>query len=171
MLGFIGRVFNNVFEFLQKMVSIPDVVGKQEAVATATLEDAGFKVSSVKQDSNQPKGQVLSESPSAGTTVPKGTRVTITVSRGKPKATVPDVTGKSTSDATGVLQSAGFAVSVNEISGSKDQVGKVIRQSPSAGTQQDKGSTVTIFVGKKEQKKKSGGGGGTGNSSGGNPGP
>src|SRR5438067_198989 len=129
-----------------KLVSIPDVVGKQEAVATATLEDAGFKVSSVKQDSNQPKGQVLSESPSAGTTVPKGTRVTITVSRGKPKATVPDVIGKSTSDATGVLQSAGFAVSVNEISGSKDQVGKVIRQSPSAGTQQDKGSTVTIFA-------------------------
>jgi eukaryotic-like serine/threonine-protein kinase len=142
-----------------QLVSVPDVVGKQENVATATLQDAGFKVSSVKQDSTQPKGQVLSESPSAGVKVAKGTRVTITVSRGTPQVSVPDVTGKSTSDATNTLRAAGFSVTVTEISGSADQAGKVIRQEPSAGSKENKGSNVTIFVGKKQKKGKKNGGG------------
>src|SRR5436305_7287901 len=130
-----------------KLVTIPDVTGKQDSVATATLQDAGFKVSEVKQDSNQPKGEVISQSPTSGVSLAEGTRVTITVSRGIPKVSVPDVTGKSTADATNTLKSAGFNVSVNELEASKDQVGKVISQSPGAGSQQDKGSTVTITVG------------------------
>ena len=142
-----------------KLVTIPDVTGKQDSVATATLQDAGFKVSEVKQDSNQPKGQVISQSPSSGVSVAEGTRVTITVSRGIPKVSVPDVTGKSTVDATNTLKSAGFNVSVNEVEASKDQVGKVISQSPAAGSQQDKGSTVTITVGKKKKSKKNNGNG------------
>ena len=144
-----------------ELVAVPDVVGKQESVARSTLEDAGFKVSSVKQDSTQPKGQVISESPSAGVKVAKGTRVTINVSRGTPQVSVPDVTGKSTADATNALKAAGFSVTVTEISGNASEAGKVIRQSPSGGSKENKGSNVTIFVGKKGKKKGKKNGGGT----------
>ncbi|MBV9212259.1 MAG: serine/threonine protein kinase [Actinobacteria bacterium] len=142
-----------------KLIDVPDVVGKQESVATATLQDAGFKVTSVKQDSNQPKGQVLSESPAAGSSVPKDSRVTITVSRGPAKVAVPDVTGKSVSDAQSALQGAGFSVTVT---GPSD--GTVVSQSPAGGTKADKGSNVTIVAQKKQQQPPSNNGN---NSSGG----
>ena len=60
---------------------VPSVKGKTEAEATQLIEDAGFRVSKV-TDSSTPStsGTVLQQSPGAGTTLDKGSTVTIVVS-------------------------------------------------------------------------------------------
>jgi beta-lactam-binding protein with PASTA domain/tRNA A-37 threonylcarbamoyl transferase component Bud32 len=61
--------------------SVPGVVGKTEADATALIEEAGFKVSRVTDSTTEAKkGTVLQQSPEAGQTLDKGSTVTIVVS-------------------------------------------------------------------------------------------
>lgn len=59
--------------------------------------------------------------------------------------TVPNVVGKSLSVAQQELTNAGYSAKVEYADGEQD---KVLSQSPSANTSLDKGSTVTITVGK-----------------------
>jgi serine/threonine-protein kinase len=139
-----------------ELVEVPNVVGDDRADARGTLEDAGLKVTIHEQDSSQPKDEVILEDPGAGSRVPRGTRTTITVSRGPQKIDVPDVSGQSRADAINTLRSAGFSVNVSEEVGTASDQGKVIRQSPGGGAKRDKGSTVSIVVGK--QCDSSGGG-------------
>ena len=132
-----------------QQVKVPNVVGKQQPEAKVMLEDAGLRVTTVEQDSTQPKHQVLSQAPPGDSVVNRGTRVTITVSKGTQKVAVPDVTGRSKDEASGILQGAGFTVKVVQIAApDPTQVGKVVKQKPAAGSQRKKGSPVTIYVGK-----------------------
>lgn len=143
-----------------EQVKVPGVVGKQQPEAKAALEDAGFKVTTVEQDSDRPKHEVLTQNPVAGAVVNRGSRVTITVSKGTQKVDVPDVTGRGKDEASGILQGAGFTVKVVEIAGPDNQVGKVIRQKPGGGAKRKKGSPVTIYVGKQAASGTPGAGGG-----------
>jgi serine/threonine-protein kinase len=61
------------------MVEVPDVVGKTEEQAKATLGQAGFTIQVIEQASTSPVGTVLAQSPDATTTLKKGSQVTITV--------------------------------------------------------------------------------------------
>ena len=63
------------------MVSVPNVVNQSEAQAQATLQNAGFYVQVVDQQSSQPDGTVLAQSPVANNKAKKGSTVTITVAR------------------------------------------------------------------------------------------
>jgi beta-lactam-binding protein with PASTA domain len=100
--------------------------------------------------SQKPSGQVVAESPTAGTTVRSGSRVQISVSLG-PSATtaqVPNVVGQDQQTATSTLQNAGFQVQVIMVPTSDaSQNGVVIDEQPSGGTRAPDGSTVTIYVG------------------------
>jgi serine/threonine-protein kinase len=128
-------------------VQVPGVVGQDKDVARATLGDAGFKVTTQLLTSTVTKGKVISQSPTAGTTVDKGARVTIVVSKGPQMVAVPDEVTKTKADAVTDLRAAGFKVKVVEQE-STLTAGTVISQSPTAGTKAVKGSSVTIVVAK-----------------------
>jgi len=133
-----------------QLLPVPNVVGKKKPVAEALLTDASFKVTTLEQSSDMPKGEVVSQTPAAGVSVAKGSRVTITVSKGPQKVKVPDVKGQKQSDAQKTLTGAGFSVKVVKSDTCDSTVdGKVIDQSPAAGTKAKKGSAVTITVGHK----------------------
>ena len=131
-----------------QLVTVPDVVGQQKPDAQAKLQDASLRVTVHEAPSSKPKGQVFAESPTAGSQLPINSRVTITVSQGEQKVPVPDVKGRKQDDASGILQGAGFTVRVVQELGKASDQGKVIHQSPAAGSKQKKGSAVTIYVGK-----------------------
>jgi eukaryotic-like serine/threonine-protein kinase len=131
-----------------QLVAVPSVVGKQKADAQAAIQDAQLKVTVHTADSNRPKDEVISQTPTGGAQVPLGSRVTITLSKGVQKVAVPDVKGRKRDEASGILQGAGFTVRVVEILGKAAEQGTVISQKPAAGAQRAKGSTVTINVGK-----------------------
>ncbi|MEV8438856.1 penicillin-binding protein [Actinosynnema sp. NPDC051121] len=61
-------------------IRIPDVVGRNVNDATQILEQAGYKVSAQNRNSEQPKGQVVSQTPRGSAL--KGTVVTLLVSTG-----------------------------------------------------------------------------------------
>ena len=64
---------------------VPDVVGSSEAQARSDLINAGFDVNVVQQETDaQPEGTVLAQSPKAGSSVVRGTLVTITVAKAPP---------------------------------------------------------------------------------------
>jgi hypothetical protein len=65
-------------------VTVPDVVGTQQAAARQTLTASGLTVTTRQAISNSvPAGTVLAQSPAPGTSVAPATPVTLTVSSGK----------------------------------------------------------------------------------------
>ncbi len=89
---------------------------------------------------------VISQSPGGGSSVAAGSTVTICVSSGSSEVSIPNVVGKTESSATNSLSNAGFSVSVSYEYSSSVSSGRVISQS-STGTGK-KGSTITITVSK-----------------------
>jgi len=128
--------------------TVPNVVGMDSASARSKLSEAGFQSSGVDQPSSQPEGTVISQTPAAGTTLASGSTVTIVISSGMVKSTVPNVVGLSEAAAKTKLATAGFVASVSYRSGSPVNV--VVSQSPSAGSKLSAGSTVSIVISKTE---------------------
>src|SRR5919206_219487 len=89
-------------------VVVPPVVGIPYAQASSELQGKGFTVKRVDQDSNEPPGTVLHQDPSANTSAPKGSTVTLTVSKGPQTTQVPDVTSidRDTATATSSCRSS-----------------------------------------------------------------
>ncbi len=135
-----------------KMVTIPEINGLAESQARAVLEQNGLQMSSTEADSELVKGSVISSSPSAGTTVVIGTTVEVTISRGN-QYTVPDITGRTPAQARTTLSAAGYQGGRLEITyrnvplTSRDD-GKILSQSPAAGTRIDKSDQVSVVVGR-----------------------
>ena len=126
--------------------SVPPVVGQTQAAATASLQQAGFKViPQTAPKSTAPVGQVIRQQPKAGTTLPKGSTVTIVVSGGA--VNVPSVIGEPQATAEQVLKNAGFTVITMMAQGPADATpGTVFQQNPSGNSPAPKNSQVTIFV-------------------------
>jgi serine/threonine-protein kinase len=128
-----------------KQVVVPDVVGQDIEAATKELEDAGFEVSSVEEESAKPENEVTKQSPSAGVKADDGAKIKLTVATGQ--NTVPDVVGLAKSDATAQLEEAGFKVkTTNTETNDEADDGNVVSQDPTEGTA-DVGSTVTLEIG------------------------
>ena len=124
-------------------VTIPSVVGQAVATATSQLQSLGLVVKTNQVDSGGAPGTVTSCSPAPGTKVNKGSTVTLTYVASL--VTVPDVVGLSQSAAQGQLASKGFSVNVQQRQATSNP-GVVLSQNPAGGTQQQRGSTVTIVV-------------------------
>ena len=81
--------------------------------------------------------------------MPRGSRVTITVSKGKQKVTIPDVVGLSAADAMRQLRDAKLnPVRRDRKVRNQDENGKVVDERPAGGVEGQKGDTVVIVVGK-----------------------
>jgi eukaryotic-like serine/threonine-protein kinase len=132
-----------------KLAKVPILVEAQRSAAVQRIRSIGLVPSVGEQSSAAPSGQVIRQSPSAGSQVPPGTTVSITVSKGEEKATVPNVVGKLRPDAVSALREAGLSPKVSEqLTSVPSQVGKVMDQFPPFGSEVDPGSTVTVVVGK-----------------------
>ena len=126
-------------------ISIPSMVGKPIADATAALQNVGFTVSvSSAHSSTVPEGQVISQSPNSGTGYRNDT-IALVKSLGPVMVTVPDVRLKSESQARSILTQAGFSVIVQYSTPSWLRLNIVAQEVPSGG-QRPQGSTITVYV-------------------------
>ncbi|MDQ6751224.1 MAG: Stk1 family PASTA domain-containing Ser/Thr kinase [Actinomycetota bacterium] len=132
-----------------RQISVPNVAGQSQDAATATLANAGLKVSVTEQDSSRDAGTVLAQSPPAGTTVDLGTQVALTVARAPKQVSVPGVSGQDLAAARSALSGAGLRTSVSrqDVTDSSDD-GNVISQDPASGSKVSRGSTVNVVVGR-----------------------
>ncbi len=127
--------------------AVPAVEGLPAQQAVAELQSAGFQVSTATEASDAPPGTVVSQDPSAGTEADEGSTVTIRVSSGPDAIAVPNAVGLPEAEARDRLVGAGFEVQSNEVFSDRD-TGIVASQSPNAGAEVARGSTVEIDVSK-----------------------
>ncbi|MFG3319466.1 Stk1 family PASTA domain-containing Ser/Thr kinase [Streptomyces sp. NPDC048171] len=136
-------------------VAVPNVIDKDVDTATEQLENKGFRVETKQTESSQDEGTVLSQDPDPGSELEKGSTVTLEVAKAEAKATVPDVVGRSCDEAKAQMQNNDLeATCTDQPTQDPNQVDKVISTTPAANQQVDKGSKVTIVVGKAVEKKK-----------------
>ena len=128
--------------------AIPDVSGMSETEAQNDLEEAGFKVtSSFQYDDSVESGKVISTTPEAGTKAEKGSTVTMLVSQGSNKKTVPDVRGMADATAQSTIKSYGFNVGTVTYDYSDSvEKGMVISQTVEPGTKASAGTSISITV-------------------------
>jgi len=132
-------------------VPVPNVVGIRELNARAKIEDAGLEPKVERAASAEvDKGIVIDQRPDAGTRIQKGDQVTIIVSTGVPKTTVPDVVGMDYADAVDALDTVNLDARKREVF-SKKPAGQVVGQNPPSGEVVAEGTTVVLRVSKGKQ--------------------
>jgi eukaryotic-like serine/threonine-protein kinase len=131
-------------------VEVPEVVGQSETEARGSLRAAGLHVGAVtkREEAGQTAGTVLSQSPTAGSSVRSGEAVSLTVVKASQEVAVPRVVGKKQERAEGELIGAGFVVkSSTRTVTSEAEVGLVLQQTPAGGTKAKRGATIKLIVG------------------------
>ncbi len=132
-----------------KLTKVPVLVGSQRRIAVQQIRGAGLVPSVSEEESSTPAGEVLSQSPSAGSKAAPGSTVAIVVSAGKEEAKVPNVIGKLRQEAVKAVREAGLEPAVEEEETEvQGQVGRVLDQFPTPGTELEPGAAVTITVGR-----------------------
>ena len=134
-------------------VSVPSVTGMDETTAYNTLTNSGFTpVKDYAYSADVAQGNVIEQSPNAGSLAKSGDNVKIVISRGEEQAeatsvAVPGVTGLTEDAARSAIQNVGLAVG-NVSSAYSDSVasGQIISQSPVVDTAVDAGTAVDFVV-------------------------
>jgi eukaryotic-like serine/threonine-protein kinase len=130
-------------------VTIPSLVGQDPATAGQELGALGLKVATQNESSTTiQQGFVTRTSPPASTAVAVGSTVTVFVSTGAPTVAVPDLKHDTQAMAQAALNTAGLQGNfTTQPVNNANQDGLVVSQSPAAGGQVPKGSTVNVVVG------------------------
>ena len=130
-------------------VGIPDVRGSSFETAASQLQALGFAVARQDAESDQAEGTVIDQTPAPNNFAPKGSTVTLTVSKGPTTTGVPNVEGEDEQTARSQLEASGFKVKVeHEDTADEGLDGFVLSQDPPSETQAKPGSKVTIVVGR-----------------------
>lgn len=152
-----GSTISVVVSLGQNLVKVPKVTGLTQDDATKQLEDLGLVVNVEETYSSKVEaGYVIEQSVKANEEIDAGETITIKVSKGIEKVTVPDLNGKTEAEAKKAITEAGLklkTVATTEDTTKDD--GVVIKQSLEAGTEVEKNATITITINKKTVNKTS----------------
>lgn len=135
-------------------VEVPALVNYTEKKAETELGKLGLKVKKAYATSDTVKeGYVIKQSPKGGSIVNKGFAVTITISKGVAKTTVPSLIGVSQSVAERELNRVGLKLgSVSYDYSGEVGEGDIISQGIESGTSVDKGTKVPVTISLGEQE-------------------
>lgn len=135
-------------------VAVPRLAGLTQQQAEQQLNSVGLRLNpDVRREASSvdDKDKVTSQNPVEAQKIDTGGQVTISLGSGPDKVRVPDVVGQSIDVAQpNLTDSSGFKVTIQEVP-SNQAKGTVISTDPAAGTQADKGSTVTVQVASGDQ--------------------
>lgn len=131
-----------------KEVSVFDVTGMTVEEATTKLEEIGLSLEVDKEVSSSDYGEglIVSQEPLPDMIVKTGKTIKVNVSKGMEEGTVPNVIGKTLSDAVFLLESYGYAKGGVSEEYSEMPIGVIIRQSPKAGDKVEDGTSVSMVV-------------------------
>ncbi|MEL6951284.1 MAG: PASTA domain-containing protein [Pseudomonadota bacterium] len=129
-------------------VAAPSVVGQSLAAAGTTLDAAGLVTGTVSQQPSLtvPAGDVISQTPIAGTIVIVGTDVDLVVSNGPPPmVVVPDVSGQAQAQAEAAIVAANLVVgTITDQNDATIPAGSIVSQNPAGGVSVVEGSAVDL---------------------------
>lgn len=125
--------------------TVPDVTGMSLDEARQALDEQGAQNVHVRYDSSTDEAEstVLSVSPDAGSVFTQSDEITLVVAQAP---TVPDVTGKSESDAMKALGDAGLTGNVIYVRDTTSKAGVVVSTRPRAGQRAGEDGVVQLTV-------------------------
>jgi beta-lactam-binding protein with PASTA domain len=130
--------------------SVPALSGDVQTAAQA-LSRAGLLASIHYVPGTDPLGTVENQSPVAGKTAPAGSHVTINVSSGpgqKTQETVPDAANQTIPQAVQTMNQAGLRlILLKKDVSDQSLAGKVVEQTPVAGSNAPKNAQVLVYMG------------------------
>jgi eukaryotic-like serine/threonine-protein kinase len=127
-------------------IALTTYVGQSADQAQNELTEAGFNVeSSFAYSETVAAGAVVSQTPAGVVSAPKGSTITLVISKGSKFVFIPNVYSIETNKAMATLKDLGLKVKVRSIG--KKTVKYVTNVSPKIGTKVLRGTVVTITVG------------------------
>lgn len=126
----------------QEDVTVQTYLGEKPHEAQSRIRNAGLKTEIIGQGTS-----VLKQIPEPGKTLPYGGTVILYTDQSEADSigTVPDVLGRSVSDANQMITNAGFNINiVGEVPEGKEEI--VITQDPPAGSTAETGSIITVSL-------------------------
>ncbi len=133
---------------IQDAIDIPYCIGKQYEQANRDVRAQGLyvAVSSAEYSDTIPYGEIISQSPEAGSTGETGTTIFVTISLGKKMVTVPLLQYLTEEEAEKALKKQGLEAKMEYSENQNIKKGIVFDQSIPSGTQVELGTTVTLSV-------------------------
>lgn len=156
-LGLVGGFLWSSGGLFGKEVVVPYIVGMQDKDANKELKGLGLKMNVVGEDFSEEfeANEIMSQNPGKGQTVKEGREIKVIISKGLEMLTVPDVKGKSQSDAELTLRNEGLTRGdIDEQYDSKYESGLVISQNPRAGDEVEKGTSVDLLISKGQRPER-----------------
>ncbi len=150
---FIKKSFLFILVFLcsacPKVITVPNVVNYPENIAMDELHSAGLYVISVlyMYSDDVPENRVISQDPIGGSKVNSNTNITLVISRGSDKVSVPYIIGVQQKNGIEMLHQ--YSLQVGTISRQFSDTylfGYIISQEPKYGTKVVRGSKVNITL-------------------------
>jgi eukaryotic-like serine/threonine-protein kinase len=134
-----------------KLVKVPVLVGSNRRTAVQRIRGHGLLPEIGEEETDAaPAGEVLRQTPSAGRKVEPGSTVAIVVARSKQRAKVPNIIGRERREAVEAIREAGLAPFVEEEETEVEgEIGRVVDQFPTPGSELAEGGEVTLVVGKR----------------------
>ena len=126
---------------------VPVVIGMREARAEERIREAGYESEVDRKASAKPKGVVFQQRPEPGTDLERGETISITVSTGPPRETVPDVVGQPVDEAVEDLRAIGLGSERTEAFADQE-AGTVVKQDPAGGAKLREGGVVQLTISK-----------------------
>ncbi len=145
-----GRTVSVVLSRGEEKIEVPKLTGITLDQATFFLAKADLNVGEITREYSDrlEAGVVISQNPPADDGVSKGTNVDLMVSKGPRPIRVPDVIGKTTSEASAEITKEQLKVVKSEEFSDSVEEGRVIRMSPPPGTSIEKDGEVSIVISK-----------------------
>lgn len=129
---------------------VPNLVNKKWSSVDGNEKYSNFYIRLKEEvyDENYEEGRIISQTVEAGSTVPQNTPIGVVVSKGSKMRTVPNIIGKTVSEASKELESAGLALGDQAEEYSDDvESGKIIRLNGiEPGKKIQAGSMINVVV-------------------------
>lgn len=150
-LSAVFLLIGNVFS--RETIKVPDVTGKTVVEAQKILENTGFSITLKEAyDDKVTPGLVLAQDPAGDEMRKEGSAVYLTVSKGIEMVEVPNVAGKTLSDARKMIERKELALGKVETVFRADGSGLVIEQSPKANEKIQHGEKVNLVIAEKPKE-------------------
>ena len=134
--------------FDKKDIEVPDFIGMTIEEAETEAKKVGLKVEidEYRYNEEYEQDQIIGQDPIEGTMVAEDEVIHVDVSKGAETGEAPNLIGKSTEEATRLIEEYGFRVgNIVEKEGSEKK-GTVISQDPSPGSNVSQGGTINLVV-------------------------
>lgn len=127
--------------------TVPELMGMSEQNGYEALKQMGAFLEKVSYTNERevPRGQIISQEPDAGESMPDNGVVKVTVSAGPEKVMLPEVINMTESEAVELLENLGLSVRIDSQYSSTVENGQVISQSLEPGEVYE-GTQITLTV-------------------------